>query len=178
MSRGRTENPDTLLGRVAGGDQAAFERLYALTSGRMFGVALRLLRQRDRAEDVVQDAYVTIWRKAASYLPERGAALAWMATIVRHRALDLLRQGALRPVEELDAANEVAAPTLGEGLVEIHALQRCLEELEERSRRCIQMAFIDRYTHEELAERLDAPIGTAKSWIRRGLIRLKKCLDK
>jgi RNA polymerase sigma-70 factor (ECF subfamily) len=105
-----TNDPDVLLGRVGLGDEAAFARLYAQTAPRMLGAAMRLMRQRDRAEDVVQDTYVTIWRKAAQYRPERGAALAWMSTILRHRALDLLRQTTKRPTDDLDTAGEIACP--------------------------------------------------------------------
>jgi RNA polymerase sigma-70 factor (ECF subfamily) len=178
MDQFETNDPDVLLGRVALGDEAAFARLYAQTAPRMLGAAMRLMRQRDRAEDVVQDTYVTIWRKAAQYRPERGAALAWMSTILRHRALDLLRQTTKRPTDDLDTAGEIAVPALAGRVMDLRALEACLGELEEPQRRCIQMAFLDGYTHEELAHRLDAPIGTVKSWIRRGLTRLKGCLER
>ncbi|MCC7046753.1 MAG: sigma-70 family RNA polymerase sigma factor [Alphaproteobacteria bacterium] len=178
MDQARSENPDILLARVALGDADAFARLYALTSPRMLGLALRLMRERDRAEDVVQDTFVTVWRKAAQYRPERGAALAWMTTILRHRALDLLRQAAARPTDGLDLAGEIAVPALAGRVMDLRTLQACLEELDAQQQRCIQMAFLDGYTHEELALRLDAPIGTVKSWIRRGLTRLKGCLER
>jgi RNA polymerase sigma-70 factor (ECF subfamily) len=178
MGQEDTEDLDVLLGRVGLGDEAAFAQLYAQTAPRLYGAALRLMRQRDRAEDVVQDTYVTIWRKAAQYRPERGAALAWMSTILRHRALDLLRQGATRPTDDLDATTDIEVPTLAGRIMDLRALEACLGELDEKQRRCIQMAFLDGYTHEELARRLDAPIGTVKSWIRRGLARLKGCLER
>jgi RNA polymerase sigma-70 factor (ECF subfamily) len=166
-----------LLASVAAGDRQAFARLYEASAGRLYGVALRLLRRRDLADEVLQDAYLSIWRNAGRYDPGKGSPFAWMATIVRYRALDLLRRDREMALDE-DALERQPAPAAPALTAEARALDACLRALDEKSRRCIQMAFLDGYTHEELARRLDAPVGTVKSWIRRGLAQLKACLDQ
>ncbi|MGQ0677818.1 MAG: sigma-70 family RNA polymerase sigma factor [Rhodospirillales bacterium] len=166
-----------LLGSVAAGDRQAFARLYQASAGRLFAVALRLLRRRDLAEEVLQEAFVNIWRNAGRYDPDRGSPFAWMATIVRYRALDVLRRDRETAMDR-EPADAAIQPEAAAVSADARALQACLETLEQQTRRCIQMAFLDGYTHEELARRLDAPIGTVKSRIRRGLARLKACLEQ
>jgi len=171
-----------LLAATGRGDQVAFERLYALTSSQLFGVVLRSLRQRDQAIDVLQESYLRIWTHAARYQPERGAPLAWMTTIARNRALDWRRALPSHvsldddPHDVSDGAGGavVSDPPAG---VERVRLQRCLETLPEAQRDCIVLAYVGGYSHDELARRLDRPVGTVKSWIRRGLARLKACLE-
>jgi RNA polymerase sigma-70 factor (ECF subfamily) len=166
-----------LLVSVAVGDRRAFARLYEASAGRLYGVALRLLRRRDLADEALQDAYLSIWRNAGRYDPAKGSPFGWMAAIVRYRALDLLRRDRETALDE-DALERQPAPAAPSLTAEARALEACLRTLDEKSRRCIQMAFLDGYTHEELARRLDAPVGTVKSWIRRGLMQLKACLDQ
>jgi RNA polymerase sigma-70 factor (ECF subfamily) len=170
---------DCLLEAVAAGDRVAFKRLYHGSAAQLYAVALRLLRRRDRAEEALQDAYVVIWRHAHRFDRRKGSPLAWMTAIVRYRAFDLLRRERARPEQALDEAQVEPA---GEHMAwsgmaaDLRALRACMETLAEPWRRCIQLAFLDGYTHEELAARLGAPLGTIKSWIRRGLMRLKGCL--
>ncbi|HEX9812534.1 MAG TPA: sigma-70 family RNA polymerase sigma factor [Burkholderiales bacterium] len=171
--------PSALLARCALGDQGAFARLYQETSGKLYGVAMHLLRD-SRAEEVMQDAYVRIWHRAADYRPDKGSAMARMASIVRNRALDLLR----RPNIESGVDNQDVWEGDTPGPLEItmqraeaNALMRCLEQLESSQRQVMTLAFFHGMAHAELAQRLKQPLGTVKSWIRRGLQRLKGCLE-
>jgi len=170
-----------LLSATAAGDRAAFARLYQETSDRLFAVALRILRRRDLAEDVLQDAYLAIWKKAGQYQAGRGRPLAWMATIVRYRAIDRLRasgraaEAQPSAVEDLEAEGDCADWQEPQALA--IGLSRCLERLQPKQRDAILLAFYHGFTHEELAVRLDVPLGTVKSWVRRGLMQLKDCLD-
>jgi RNA polymerase sigma-70 factor (ECF subfamily) len=169
-----------LLSAVAGGDRAALRAIYERQSGRLFGVANAILRDRDAAADALQDAFLRIAQRAHQFDPLRGAATAWLAAIVRYAALDLARargreiptdDPALgdRPVEA-DALDRVAADAEG------RRLRACLETLEERNRRGIVLAFVHGLSHAQIAEKLELPLGTVKAWIRRGLLRLRECL--
>lgn len=173
---------ESLLRRAASGDRAAFAELYAQTAPQLFGIALRMLRQRDRAEDVLQESFVTIWQRAGDYDPAKGSPMTWLITILRHRAIDALRRGARQP--ERLAQDEAALLTLVAGPAdsaergsELHALQNCLGELGIEPRRAMLMVYAYGLTQEEFAARSGTPLGTVKSWIRRSLERLKKCLD-
>lgn len=175
---------ERLLGAAARGDRQAFATLYARSSAKLFAVALRILKRRDRAEEVLQDAFLNIWNHAGDYRPERGAATTWMASIVRNRSLDYLRRD--RPSVSLDDAPGHEAWTdpgpnpLEQTLdnAEARRIKACLDELEEKPREAILKAYYEGLTHEELAARLQAPLGTIKSWVRRGLMRLKGCLER
>lgn len=172
-----------LLGAVARGDRAAFERLYRDTSARLFGVCLRLLPERAEAEDVLQEVYATVWRKAGQFDAERASASVWLAMIARNKAIDRLRSlPSLRraPLELMDEVAD-AAPTpsaQAESADERERLRQCLDELDARRRGLIRTAFFDGSTYEELAERTGSPLGSVKSWIRRGLIQLRACLER
>jgi RNA polymerase sigma factor (sigma-70 family) len=171
-----------LLTRVAAGDRAALGRLYEATSAKLFAVCLRILRNRDESEDVLQEVYLTVWRRADRYEAARGGALAWMATIARNRAIDRLRaRGPMayaEPAEDLNLPDEAPlAPALLEQAQDARALYACLETLDQRTREVIRTAFFEGVTYEALARRLDAPLGTVKSWVRRGLLKLKGCLE-
>ncbi|MBN8552190.1 MAG: sigma-70 family RNA polymerase sigma factor [Caulobacterales bacterium] len=165
------------------GDRAAFRRVYDATSAKLYGVALRILRDRQLAEDVLQDAYVTIWNKVSTYDPDRASPVTWLATIARNRAIDRLRAAAVRPAgRPLDEAEEVRdetpdAASFLEARQEADRLHVCLDELEARARTAIRTAFFEGVTYEILAERAEVPLGTMKSWIRRGLQKLKACLE-
>jgi len=172
------------LTACAGGDATALAELYQETSANLFGLALRILRRRDWAEEALQDAYVKIWNHAADFSSQKGSAFGWMATIVRNRSLDLLRRGRWElPVGDetgrLERGGEAMDP-LGEAIrgQEGEALQRCLGELEAQPREAILLAFWKGLSHPELAEQLQKPLGTIKSWVRRGLERLKGCLER
>jgi RNA polymerase sigma-70 factor (ECF subfamily) len=171
-----------LLNRVSRGDRRAFADLYRLTAPKLFPVALRITLRRDLAEEVLQESFVAMWNQAASYDPVRGAPMVWMTTIVRHRAIDQRRRRA--NLADATAGSDDALSTLvaGEGdradrSADLAALQRCLDTLEPQPRQAILLAYLHGYTHAELAGRLATPAGTVKSWIRRGLERLKRCLD-
>jgi RNA polymerase sigma-70 factor (ECF subfamily) len=172
-----------LLQACAGGDPAALQNLYAATAPQLFGLALGILRSRDLAEDIVQDAFVLVWRHARSFDPGRGTAMAWLARIVRNQCFDLLRRrGRESPLDETFLQSR---PDPAPGPVELTALSRdarrlrgCLEELEESPRQSLMLAYYEGMTFEQVAGRLGAPLGTVKSWIRRSLIRLKGCMDR
>ena len=173
-----------LIGRISTGDRRAFTQLYDATHEKLFGVALRIIRRRELAEEVLHDAYLRIWDRARTYAPERGSPLAWMVSIVRHRAIDVLRRQ--RDVAPLDTVTEHAAWTDPEPdalekamqSAEARRLLACLNELGGKQRDSILLAFYQGCTHEEVARRIDAPTGTVKSWIRRGLMKLKECLER
>ena len=171
------------LARVAGGDRAALRLVYRDTSAKLFGVCLRILNDRSEAEDVLQDVYVTVWRKAAAFDPGRASPITWMVAIARNRAIDRLRASAVsRRMEPIDAADAVSdpAPAASERVEMAQEHQRlagCLEELETRHSAAIRAAFLDGATYEELAARMNVPLGTMKSWIRRGLLKLRACLE-
>lgn len=174
-----------LLMAVARGDSTAFARLYATTSPRLFALLRRMLQRTDWAEEVLQDCYVRIWKKSDTYDPERGAPMAWLLTIARYRALDLLRsrrpevtesslaEGGARIVEGVDADRSESYAVEREG---IGRLAECMEGLAAESRRIILLAYYEGYTHAELSRRVGAPMGTVKSWLRRGLQQLRECL--
>jgi RNA polymerase sigma-70 factor (ECF subfamily) len=171
-----------LVRRVARRDRAAFAELYDLTSAKLFGVILRIIRQRDVAEDVLQESFVAVWQRAPDYDPVRGSVMSWLVTIVRHRAIDQLRRRAHRAEDRSEGEEALLGLVAGavdsaDRGAELHALQRCLGELDAEPRRCVLLAYAYGLTHDELATKLRTPIGTVKSWIRRSLERLKRCLD-
>lgn len=168
---------EELLGRVALGDRSAFRQLYQQTSAHLFPVALRILRTRELAEDALQDAFIQVWNNAKEFRPGSGSAGAWMSTIVRYRALDKLRR---KPREQnLDESWDPADASDPIGrLLDNTDLQVCFEELSDEQRRVVALAYIDGLSHSEMAERLETPLGTVKSWVRRGLKVLKECLSR
>ncbi len=172
------------LARVASGDRAALRLVYEMTSAKLFGVCLRILNDRSEAEDVLQDVYVTVWRKAGGFDPRLASPITWLVTIARNRAVDRQRAGKMgRRMEPIDAAEAVSDPAPGAAehveLIQQHQrLAGCLDELEERQAAAIRAAFLDGTTYEELAARMGVPLGTMKSWIRRGLLKLRACLER
>ena len=172
------------LGRTAQGDRSAFRDVYDATSAKLLGVCLRILADRQLAEDVLQDTYLTVWRKAESFDASRASPITWLVTIARNRSIDRLRSGKpVRNAVPVDEAFDLADDTpLASDLIErgddARRLGACLDELDEKAARCIRTAFFEGVTYEVLAEREDAPLGTMKSWIRRGLQRLRACLEQ
>ena len=172
-----------LLAAAGRRDQRAFSRLYELSSARLFGVALKLLRRRDWAEEVLQEAFVNIWQHAGEYNSALAAPLTWMTTIVRNRCLDWLR----RPQKETTSDDEslfesIPDDALGplEQLVQssvTKSIFSCLQRLAARERQTVVLAFLHCLTHTELAEHLKEPLGTVKTYVRRGLAQLKDCLQ-
>jgi RNA polymerase sigma-70 factor (ECF subfamily) len=172
------------LARIPAGDRAALQTVYRLTSAKLFGVCLRILSERSEAEDVLQEIYVTVWRKAAAFDPSRASPMTWLIAIARNRAIDRLRASRQnRRMEPLDAADKVADATpaandMLETNEENAILHRCLDTLAEREQAALRGAFFDGNTYEELAARMSVPLGTMKSWIRRAMIKLKACLEQ
>lgn len=177
-----------LLAAVALDDRDAFRTLYDLTSAKLFGFALRVLRKDELAEEALQDAFVSIWHAAGSYQPHLAAPPTWMAAIVRNKALDIRRrvqagvevvagQFDYDPVDGLE--DQDAGPQERAQLSrDADALARCMGTLAGRQRQAIGMAFLHDLSHSEVAARLSQPIGTVKTWIRRGLDRLRDCLTR
>jgi RNA polymerase sigma-70 factor (ECF subfamily) len=183
----QNERLAALLAGCARRDQDAFARLYESTAPKLFGVALRILRREDWAEEVIQDCYVSIWHHAGAYSSERSAPLTWMTSIVRNRCLDWLRRPNLevvlqRPNDEgEDPLTQIAADGPGplEALAraaDARAIAACLGTLTANQRQAIVLAFYDGLSHSELAAHMHQPLGTVKTWVRRGLEKLKGCL--
>jgi RNA polymerase sigma-70 factor (ECF subfamily) len=181
MSSARPASLDDLLARTALRDQTAYHALYQATAPKLFGFALRILKRRELAEECLQDAFVSVWYRAGDYRSERAQPFTWMAAIVRNRALDMLRA---TPVyqdiaddEALDAlqSDAVAPPDAAD---ETQALRRCLETLPAAHRQAIALSYYRGLAHAELAKSLREPLGTVKTWIRRGLMQLKRCLEQ
>lgn len=174
-------SPDVLVEAVARGSELALKRLYTLESPRLYSIALRIVRRPEVAAEVLQDTFVQVWQNAKSFASERGAAAAWLTGIVRFRALDAVRRHGREILSGDSALGDTAvepeALTKLDSDADAAALRRCLETLEENQRRSVLLAFVDGFSHGEIANRLSAPLGTVKSWVRRGLIALKGCLS-
>ena len=179
----RTRLVDALVA-VADGDRAALKIVYRQTSAKLMGVCLRILDDRNEAEDVLQETYITVWNRAGAYDPDRGLSpITWLATIARNKAIDRLRSGArfrdAKPIEAADAVVDGApsADAVLSTTEDAAQLQHCLGELEPRHAEAVRTAFFEGLTYERLAERMATPTGTVKSWIRRSLQRLRACLE-
>jgi len=170
-----------LLDAVGRGSQAALRRLYELESRRLYGIALRIVRRPAIAAEVLQEAFIQIWRNARTFSPERGAAEAWLTGIVRFRALDAVRRHGREVLSDDPALGddvvEADAVERIDAAAEAGALRRCLGLLDENQRRCVILAFVDGLSHSEIAQRLASPLGSVKSWVRRGLLALRSCLQ-
>lgn len=165
---------EDLLARVAQGDRAAFGALYQATSARLFAIVLRILGDRDTAEDVLQDVYVRVWRRSGSFDPARGAPMAWLGRIARNAALDAL--AARRSDDELEAADRIEFAVAAVDPPDAR-LGQCLKRIPADQARAICQAYVYGLSHAELARQLDAPLGTVKSWITRGMAALRKCME-
>lgn len=173
-----------LLSRCASGDKVAFRALYDAASPQLFASLLRILRQRDLAEDALQDVLISVWRNADSYRSDKGQPMTWMTSIARYRALDIVRrQRRERDVRQDDDTQVAVDMTEGplakaESAASVRRLEGCMDELSREQSRSIRLAYFDGYTHQEISMRLNTPLGTAKSWIRRGLQALRDCLER
>jgi len=172
-----------LLAASGLGDKAAFAELYRLTRAKLFAVSLRIVRERHLAEEVLQDSFVNIWNHAGNYATARSAPLTWMTAIVRNRSLDIVRRSGWEIADEDDllaSTLEDERPQPPDALAErrnAHNIQRCMDELDAEQRQSIALAFFHGLSHSELADHMRKPLGTVKTHIRRGLMRLKDCLD-
>ena len=170
---------EILLQRCAAGDRAAFRTLYDRHSSRLYSIALRITRHPNLASDTVQEAFIQIWQNARQFDPGRGAPEAWMIGLTRYRALDLVRRAgpALIPLEDDQAAETFDDLTALEEMPDGPALRQCLERLEPNRRRLVVLAFVEGFSHAELAAQFVIPLGTIKSTIRRSLAALRDCLS-
>jgi len=175
-----------LLSRVALGDQRSFEELYRQTASHLYGVALRIVRDRSIAEEILQEAYVNVWHHAGTYNASRSQPLTWLMSIVRNRALDDIRRREVptasltRDDDDGDADFPADGPTAVEMLVaaaDARQVRDCVDTLDAATRQAVALAFFHGLSHGELAAHLREPLGTVKSWIRRGLDKLRRCLD-
>jgi RNA polymerase sigma-70 factor (ECF subfamily) len=173
-----------LLARVALSDQQAFAELYRLTSSHLYAVALRILRESGAAEEVLQESYVNIWHHAGSYVAAKSQPLTWLTSIVRNRCLDQMRRREVDTVtiddEEQGTMFADDRPSPMEMLIssaDALAVRDCVERLDAGQKQAIALAFYHGLSHSELARHLRQPLGTVKSWVRRGLERIKACLD-
>jgi len=167
-----------LLQKCAARDSAAFRVLYDRTSPILFARLLRMLRRRSVAEEALQEVYVRIWERAAQYEAGRGRALAWMVTIARYCAIDLMRRERMTLVGD-DALAEVADESTAEpgAFEKPNHFDDCIGQLSENTQQCLTLAFVEGRSHDEIARLTSNPLGSVKSWIRRGLISLKDCLS-
>jgi RNA polymerase sigma factor (sigma-70 family) len=190
----RSREVAALLARSALGDRAAFERLYERTSGHLFAVVLRIQRDRALAEDLLQEVYVSIWRAAGGFDATRSQPRTWLTSVARNRAIDSLRRKQTQPVllsttrddEDGDEGGDALDQHAGDGpgpvelldrAGEARQLKRCMDGLSAVQRQSVALAFYDGLSHAEVAAHLQQPLGTVKSWLRRGLLALKGCLD-
>ncbi len=195
----RSRDLARLLARTGLGDRAAFASLYDRTSGHLFAVVLRINRDRAQAEDILQEVFVKIWRAAQSFDAAQSQPLTWLTSIARNRAIDSLRRQQTQPQihnfvspdgggpggdapEEQDFHDTVADDAAGpmellSQASEARALAQCMQVLNPQQRQCVALAFYDGLSHAEVAEQLRQPLGTVKSWVRRGLLALKSCLQ-
>ena len=181
-----------LLARVALGDRAAFERLYALSGPHLFAVILRINRDRAQAEDLLQEVYLSVWRAASGFDAAQSQPLTWLTSIARNRAIDSLRRAGTQPRLDsahapLDEDSDVYDDTADEapGPLELltrasdaRQLQHCMQDLSAPQRQSLALAYFDGLSHAEVADRMAQPLGTVKSWVRRALLALKSCLEQ
>jgi RNA polymerase sigma-70 factor (ECF subfamily) len=174
------ESLDVLLERTASGDKLAFRALYDRTSGRLFAICLRIARNRTLAEDFLQEAFARVWERAPQFDKQRGSALAWMIALTRHHAIDVIRTRG-REVLSADGAEfelpdqSTLAPA--EARLDLPAVSRALAELDDGPRRAILHAYLDGMSYQQIGAALGIPIGTAKTWVSRGIAKLRRSLD-
>lgn len=172
-----------LLARAGTGDRDAFERLYARTSSKLFGVVCRICTNRELAKEALQDSYVLIWQKAGTYDPQLGSPIAWMARIARNRAIDLRRLRTERiselsdPIDDYDEAAPDNPASEAEQNDELRKLEACLDGLPVERKDMILLAYYSGWSREELAEKFSKPVNTVKTVLRRSLAVLRECLD-
>jgi RNA polymerase sigma-70 factor, ECF subfamily len=178
------EHLQSLLDRCAAADSNALQRLYELVSPILFASVSRILRRRALAEEALQDVFISIWQQAGQFTATRGQPMAWMMSIARYRAIDLMRHERFAPTlvaqpperRTIDAEPESESRSVA-WLPSAELMQRCLALLSDQQTHCLELAFVDGQSHEDIAHLMGSPLGTVKSWIRRGLRSLRQCLE-
>jgi len=172
-----------LLAAVAKGDQAAFERLYDATRAKLYGVLLRILGKPDVADDVMQETYLKVWKMAGKFDPTIASPITWMVAIARNRAIDIVRQKGDTSIEESPEAMSVAAETppplaRREMTEELRRLLTCLGKLDPEKQRIVLLAYYSGWSRDQLARKLDIPVNTIKTWLRRSLLEIRECMGR
>jgi RNA polymerase sigma-70 factor (ECF subfamily) len=171
-----------LLAAVAKADRPAFERLYAATRAKLYGVVLRILRRRDLADEVMQDTYLKIWNSAGQFDAALSSPVTWMVAIARNRAIDLLRRKSEISIEDepdvLETAADSPDPLAKQEMTEeLRRLLACMGRLDEERRRLVLFAYYGGWSREQLATKFDKPVNTIKTWLRRSLLEIRECLE-
>lgn len=175
---------ENLIARVSLRDRGAFASLYDNTSSKLFGVCLRILKDRMDAEEALQEAFINVWRNSATFTTGRASAMSWLIAVARNSAIDRLRRrrvatGDPMPAEADEIEDEAPSPEAAAMAASDRTrLAECLEQLEEPQRKMVRRAFFSGRTYAELAVETDMPLGTVKSWIRRSLMKLRRCLEE
>lgn len=178
---------DELLARCALRDEKALEELYTRASARLYALALSIVKRKESAEEVIQDAFTKVWLNADRFRPDKSGAMTWISTIVRNRAVDKLREVQRNPLLQENMNDEILDSTLLSKEIDptdftlmsndMSALLKCLGTLETQQKDAILLSYYHGYSHQELAEKMTKPLGTVKGWIRRGLEKLRMCLE-
>jgi RNA polymerase sigma-70 factor (ECF subfamily) len=172
-----------LLGAVAQGDVAAFERLYGATRAKLYGVLLRILGRPELAEEVMQETYLKVWKMADKFDPLLASPITWMVAMARNRAIDIMRKRAEVSIEEETEAENVAAEQPAplarrEMTEELRRLLACLGKLDPEKQRIVLLAYYSGWSREQLSNKLDIPVNTIKTWLRRSLLELRDCMGQ
>lgn len=171
-----------LMRTCAEGDRGAFEVLYRRTSDKLFGLSLRMLRDRGAAEDALQNVYTNVWLHADRFDPSRAAVMTWLITMTRNQCIDHLRRHREEPIDT-EFTQQIVDPDTkpleaSQADQQSQHLKHCLDALDEQQRKAVRAAFFTGATYNQLADDMEVPLGTMKSWIRRSLIRLRACLEQ
>lgn len=172
---------ENLIAKTALSNRSAFDALYQAASPKLFAVVMRILKNRELAEDALQDVFVKVWQKADSYRSGQQAPMAWLVTIARNHSIDVIRANK-RKFEDIDEQYDLKsdAPTPEQDAInsaERKRIDNCLEELEPQKAEAVVSAYIEGYSYQELADRYAIPLNTMRTWLRRSLLSLKDCLD-
>lgn len=182
LREGNRVEADELLLLVAGGSQKAFEDLYGLVSGPVFGLVRRVVRDPAQSEEVAQEVLLELWRSAARFDPGRGSAMSWILTLAHRRAVDRVRSARAADERERREALRANQPAFDQVTEEVEAglerewVRRCLDRLTVLQRQSVTLAYYEGYTYREVAEQLSLPLGTVKTRMRDGLTRMRECL--
>ena len=182
MDNALAEQQLKLMQAVANGDRRAFEQLYRLTSPHLFAVALRMLRHRAWAEEILHDCFVTVWRKADTYNAALSSPMTWLTHIVRNRCVDWLRSGQTRAAAREESYSEESLLSENDEQnnwyddAQAARLRHCLDHLSQEQRQSITLAYYQGMSHSDIADWLQQPVGSVKSWIRRAMDHLRECV--